>query len=671
MDGFDETPLDSGGYPAHAELADRQAVGDPAAAWGILERFARDIYDFIACTTWDFGAAEELTRQTIERAQVEPYPRGQVRSLRAWLFGIACSAAADLQRDRPRSPSETSQPEEWRSAAVEFAANFAITDGSGVFDDAPEPDDPASVVWTAAASLDGRAFALLDLAYRKHLGTRELAEALHLSSAQAVVDLHRAKEELAGASKDLLAMRMSYICTSLAALVPPGSRELRPAHRTSIDEHFRRCGICGPQAQLMAHPELLLSSIPPFELPESLGGPPSAAPGEPGDAEVATAIALAAADGAAGVDADREHDVLTAPVAALSTTEGSPPPGSMPQGSPAAFQDLHSRRRRSSRRLREVRQREGLAPVPVASRRGRLSSFRGVAALVTAIAVIIAGGSMMIVFVSRPVASRPQATSGTTAGTTGATTLTSPTTSATPASPTTAGRTTTTAVHRHIASTRNKQGKTQAPPTTARRSTGTTTGSTTTGSVPTTTTQPTTTTTGQPPPGPPSVDSMSPASGYPSSSTVSIAGQFLSTSGSPPPVVQFEEPGQEVQGTVTSWSANSISVIVPSQLLSGSANLVVTARSQTMNVPGSFDVLPYFSGNYDGQQETLSLPAAGAGEGAAVSGLLTNFSTDVSQYLCLEGQDLGVYVNSGNPSQLLAVPPSDSCDSQSFVFPRY
>src|SRR5207237_2216079 len=122
----------------------------------------------------------------------------------------------------------------------------------------------------AAASLEPRQYAVLDLAVRRELATGEIAEVLGVPAGHAAVLVNRAKEALGNAVRYLLVARRRDHCPRLAELVPAGITSLTPEQRGSVDRHMRRCPECQGVARKLTMPAELFGGLVAFPIPSSL-----------------------------------------------------------------------------------------------------------------------------------------------------------------------------------------------------------------------------------------------------------------------------------------------------------------------------------------------------------------------------------------------------------------
>jgi hypothetical protein len=131
--------------------------------------------------------------------------------------------------------------------------------------------DVADLVWAAAASLEARQYAVLDLSVRRELTTREIADVLDVPVAHAAVLLNRARGALDIAVRNLLVARRRDHCQRLAALVPAAGRAVTVRQRSAVDRHMRRCEACRELGQRLTTPVQLLGALMLLPLPGSLG----------------------------------------------------------------------------------------------------------------------------------------------------------------------------------------------------------------------------------------------------------------------------------------------------------------------------------------------------------------------------------------------------------------
>ncbi|PZR85408.1 MAG: hypothetical protein DLM67_25875 [Candidatus Nephthysia bennettiae] len=248
----------AGGLDAASDLALGQAFrdGDEAALAALYDRHLRAVYDFVARVVRDPASAEDLTQMTFVRAWEGRDKLRDTARVKAWLFTIAHNLALN-HVTRGRKLESIDDQFDLATPAAGPEAEL-------------EAKDAAQLVWAAAASLEPRQYAVLDLSLRRDLATPEIAEVLGVSSSHAAVLVNRAREALGNAVRYLLVARKRDHCPRLAELVPSGLQSLTPDQRTTVDRHMRRCPDCQGLAHRLTHPAELFGGLLPLPVPGSL-----------------------------------------------------------------------------------------------------------------------------------------------------------------------------------------------------------------------------------------------------------------------------------------------------------------------------------------------------------------------------------------------------------------
>ncbi|HZS15484.1 MAG TPA: sigma-70 family RNA polymerase sigma factor, partial [Candidatus Dormibacteraeota bacterium] len=168
----------------------------------LYERHAPEIHDFLVRTVRDHATAEDLTQNTFIRLMERGDTVREVEKVRPWLFTVAHNlAVTHVTRRRPTDPIE---------------AAFEIASGEKGPEDEALAIAAAALVWDAAASLEPRQYAVLDLSVRRGFNVAEIAEVLEITPAHAAVVVHRAREALAQAIRLLVVVRQRRHCARLA-----------------------------------------------------------------------------------------------------------------------------------------------------------------------------------------------------------------------------------------------------------------------------------------------------------------------------------------------------------------------------------------------------------------------------------------------------------------------
>lgn len=254
-----------------AETLEGLADGDLARLLGGVEaedaysalyhRYAGRAYDFVARTVHDLAAAEDVTQNVFVQAWQQRDTLRDPNAVKSWLYRIANNLALNHATRR--------------RATVDIDEQAAVLETSEAGPEAQAlSHEAARLVWDAAASLEPRQHAVLQLAVRQQLSSAEIADVLSVPQPEASLLVHRAREALGNAVRYLLVARRRTHCDRLAELVPAGVTQLSSAQRATVDRHMRRCETCQEMALRVTKPEELLGALVLLPLPERLQTPP-------------------------------------------------------------------------------------------------------------------------------------------------------------------------------------------------------------------------------------------------------------------------------------------------------------------------------------------------------------------------------------------------------------
>jgi len=238
------------------ELGRALGEGDESALAGLYDRHMPAIYDFLARFLRDRTAAEDVAQLTFIRAWESRDTLREPGRVKSWLFTIAHNLATNHYTRIRRAESIEDQ--------FDLASPAAGPEGEA------ESREMANLVWAAAASLEPRQYAVLDLSVRRDLPTGEIAQILGVPAGHAAVLVSRAKEALGNAVRYLLVAKRRDHCPRLADLVPAGITSLTPEQRASVDRHMRRCPECQGLARKLTMPAELFGGLVGLPLPASL-----------------------------------------------------------------------------------------------------------------------------------------------------------------------------------------------------------------------------------------------------------------------------------------------------------------------------------------------------------------------------------------------------------------
>ncbi|MEZ4479644.1 MAG: sigma-70 family RNA polymerase sigma factor [Dehalococcoidia bacterium] len=251
---------------AQTDVISRAASGDAGAMAELYTQYFDGVYDFLARMLRNQQDAEDAAQDTFVKAFRGLPGLEQPERFKSWLFSIAHNTAMTQLRRKGR---EVPFPDDSRGGGDGDG-------GSGIFDvaDADRLTQPeqalgiaatAQLVWEAAAGLEERQYAVLDLNVRQGLESPEIAEAIGVTRNHAAVLLNRAKASLRSSTSALFLLREgSGRCEQLRHEVGAShGGTLTPDLAAAIGRHSRSCITCqSTQAGLMT-PEVVFGALAP------------------------------------------------------------------------------------------------------------------------------------------------------------------------------------------------------------------------------------------------------------------------------------------------------------------------------------------------------------------------------------------------------------------------
>lgn len=321
------------GEPSDATLVLDARAGDDDAFSRLYDRHRAPVTRFVTRTVGDPHLAEDLVQEAFVSALRNLDGLREPARFRPWLFSIAHRGALDhVRRDGPLLLADL--PE--------------IADGGETPHEAAAAREAAGLVWDAAASLEPRQLAILELTVRDDVSNTELAHALDVRPAHAAVLAHRARTALGHAVRLLLLVRNPRRCDRLAGMVPDQARSLSRAQRASVDRHIRRCPDCRDLAGRLTAPVAIIAVLlaaaehEPVDVDNAAWSLVDPSPHLLRKTAVTLVLTLALSVGWWFVPGVEEDPVVTqptatppapisfAPVAAVPTTTAPPPPPAPP-----------------------------------------------------------------------------------------------------------------------------------------------------------------------------------------------------------------------------------------------------------------------------------------------------------------------------------------------------
>ena len=220
-------------------------------------------------TPWAYEAADATCDVFMQTIQALP-GLTKAASFKAGLFTIAHNVAVTRaeRRDRPASlPSAVHE---------EAFGSFDVPDACRLDDPelAAGDHEAAALVWEAAAALNARDYALLDLHVRQGLGSADIATVMGVTKPNAATMVNRMKAAAGEViSSYIVARRGSKDCPGLQGVLagvefPPYTEPVRQA----VDAHVKDCETCQASKRRLAAPMTILGAFAAVPAPLAMKG---------------------------------------------------------------------------------------------------------------------------------------------------------------------------------------------------------------------------------------------------------------------------------------------------------------------------------------------------------------------------------------------------------------
>lgn len=232
-----------------ATLVAAARSGDDTAWAAIYDRYADKLHDHCHRILRDRDEAADALHDAFLAAARNLHQLREPDRLRPWLYSICRHTSLRRLKARERidltdSVDEMMAPE-------------------GDPDHGLRAEELSELVWAAAAGLDGRDQALLDLNLRQGLEGQDLADAMGTSLNNSYVMLSRMRDQVERSLGALLIARIGRDgCEELDALLADWDGKLTPIMRKRVARHVDGCEICSERRESAVSPLALLAMAP-------------------------------------------------------------------------------------------------------------------------------------------------------------------------------------------------------------------------------------------------------------------------------------------------------------------------------------------------------------------------------------------------------------------------
>ncbi|MEQ1786446.1 MAG: sigma-70 family RNA polymerase sigma factor [Acidimicrobiales bacterium] len=240
-----------------ATLVEAARSGDGSAWAAIYDRYADKLHDHCHRILRDRDEAADALHDAFIAAAAHLDQLRDPARLRPWLYSICRHES--LRRARQRSRVElTDEVDEMKSVDVDM-------------DRGSRSEELQELVWSAAAGLNPRDQAMLDLNLRQGLEGQDLADAMGTSLDNSYVMLSRLRDQVERSLGALLIARLGRDdCEELAALLVGWDGTFSPLLRKRVARHVDGCEVCRERRAAVVSPMALLAAAPLVPAPTML-----------------------------------------------------------------------------------------------------------------------------------------------------------------------------------------------------------------------------------------------------------------------------------------------------------------------------------------------------------------------------------------------------------------
>lgn len=232
-----------------ATLVAAARSGDDTAWAAIYDRYADKLHDHCHRILRDRDEAADALHDAFLAAARNLHQLREPDRLRPWLYSICRHTSLRRLKARDRVDLTDSTDD-----------LMAVDDdlGRGV-----QAEELSELLWAAAAGLNGRDQALLDLNVRQGLEGQDLADAMGTTLNNSYVMLSRMRDQVERSLGALLVARQGRDdCPELAALLSDWDGTFSPLLRKRVARHVDGCEICSDNRKRAASPLALLALAP-------------------------------------------------------------------------------------------------------------------------------------------------------------------------------------------------------------------------------------------------------------------------------------------------------------------------------------------------------------------------------------------------------------------------
>ena len=232
-----------------AALVEAARRGDDAAWAAIYDRYADKLHDHCHRILRDRDEAADALHDAFLAASRNLHQLRDPSRLRPWMYSICRHTSLRRLKARDRVDL-TGAPDDMSGPDVDL-------------DRGVRTEELTELVWAAAAGLNGRDQALLDLHLRQGLEGQDLADAMGTTLNNSYVMLSRMRDQVERSLGALLIARLGRDdCRELDQLLDGWDGHFSPLLRKRVARHVDGCATCSDKRRSVVSPLALLAAAP-------------------------------------------------------------------------------------------------------------------------------------------------------------------------------------------------------------------------------------------------------------------------------------------------------------------------------------------------------------------------------------------------------------------------
>ena len=265
----------------------------------LYERYFPSVYDFLTRLLRSRDEAADVAQDTFIKALEQLHSLKAPEQFKSWLFAIAHRTGLNRVRTSKRTTAVGRVDDDERASLA-----VADPDPSANPEEMASIQEAADIVWEAAAGLDPRTYAVMDLHVRQGLDSAEIAEVMGVTKGNAYTMVSRMKQSFSNTLATYLLVRKGrQDCDDLAGIVEPDVSKMTPELRRRADRHVAKCSVCSENRALFVEPVKMFAALMLVPVPAGLKAAIWGSVAAAGAGAAGGAAAAAAASGAAGASA--------------------------------------------------------------------------------------------------------------------------------------------------------------------------------------------------------------------------------------------------------------------------------------------------------------------------------------------------------------------------------